>query len=107
LNQPVSKKSDTTIRESYEQVASQTGVRPPELDPPPLPQEALFLWGYFIELHSTRGGGMGPAAISYAEIEAWQRLTRRYLPSWQITAIKRMDQAFMRVESERQKRDQG
>jgi hypothetical protein len=75
------------------------------LDPPTLPQEALFLWGFFIELHNTRGGGMGPAPITFSEIEAWQRLTRRQLPAWQIEAIKRMDAAFLRVESERQKRD--
>jgi len=105
LNQPVGKDSKTTIRESLEQVEAQTGFRPADLEPPYLPEGALLIWQYFVELNATRGGGMGPAPISYSEMEAWQRMTRRYLPAWQITAIKRMDAAFMQVESERQKRD--
>ena len=79
-------------------------MRPPELDGPDLPDELAFLWGYFTELHETRSGGMGPGPISYSEIDAWQRLTGRELPIWQVKAIKRMDRAFMQVEAKKNER---
>ena len=48
------------------------GKKEPEA--PELPSEASHLWVAFCALDATRGGGMGPGPISFAEIEAYARL---------------------------------
>lgn len=79
------------------QVQRQTGVTPSELlDAPGLPENCEQLWKDFLELHTSRGsGGFGPSRISFAEIDAFQRVTSTRLPAWQIAAIKRADDMFM------------
>lgn len=71
-----------------------------------MPTGAEYLWAHFIELHNTRGGGMGPAPISYSEIQAYVSMTGIYLEPWEIDCIKAMDRAFMKVEGDKQKRQQ-
>jgi hypothetical protein len=37
----------------------------------------------------------GPGALSYAEIDAWARLTDTHIEPWEVEAIKAMDRAFL------------
>lgn len=38
---------------------------------------------------------MGPGTITYPDIDAWARLTRRAPAPWEITAIKELDAAWL------------
>jgi hypothetical protein len=40
-------------------------------------------------------GGLGAGAITYPDIDAWARLTRRAPAPWEITAIKDLDAAWL------------
>lgn len=62
---------------------------------PTLPREGAYLWNSFIDLHSTRGGGFGPAAITFVEIEAWSRLTASPLEPWEVSIIRAIDDAYL------------
>ena len=55
-----------------------------------------YLLDWFFELDAGRGGnGFGLNPISFADIEAWSRLTgARPLP-WEVRAIKAMDAALL------------
>ena len=65
-------------------------------DPESLSYAALHLWGWFIELASARGGnGFGLNPIGYADIEAWARLTCRDPTPWEVSALRRMDNAAL------------
>lgn len=75
----------------------QTGQTHPALrDAPPLPDGCEQLWADFLHLHRRRGGnGFGPSPITDEQIDAWQRINRVALPSWQIDAIYRADDAYI------------
>lgn len=46
-----------------------------DLDGPPLPDGAAYVWGWYGELAATApAGGMGPPVITHMQIEAWARL---------------------------------
>lgn len=70
-------------------------------NPPRLDAGIAHLWPAFLDLHRTRGGGMGPAPISFAELDAWQRCTRSELAAWELRAIRRADEAWLSREAER------
>jgi hypothetical protein len=54
------------------------------------------LWHSFLELHQARGGnGFGPNALSFSEIEAWQRLTGRCLTPWELNVMLALDRAYL------------
>lgn len=60
-----------------------TGKRPPMLDAHgPMPERLAYLWQWFRELRKP---------LSYTEIEAWARLTRRSPERWEIDALFRLD----------------
>ncbi len=73
-----------------------------DLSGPPLPPAGAYLWTWFNELNLARpSGGMGVAAITYPDIEAWCRLLRRKPAPWEIDILKGIDGAFIRVMSQR------
>jgi hypothetical protein len=84
-----------TIRKHLEQVERQTGAVIPDLHPDPPPPEVDHLWRWFNDLHNTRGGGFGPQAISYAEIDAWARLTGSSPTPWEVSVLRRLDVAYL------------
>lgn len=62
---------------------------------PPLRARFVHLWHWFQELHGARGSGMnGPAPITWPDLDAWARRTRRDPSPWECTALKAMDGAF-------------
>jgi hypothetical protein len=67
---------------------------------PELPKEGRATWATFLELHQTRSSGMGIGAITYTEIDAWQRVTGIDLDPWEIVAIKALDVEFIQIASE-------
>lgn len=68
------------------------------------PAEVAYLWPIFAELHTTRANnGFGVCPIAYAEIDAWCRLNDRHLSPFEVSAIKRIDAAFMTSEAKKAK----
>ena len=54
-----------------------------------------YLWSLFLELHNHRGsGGMGPSPITWPDLDAWQRLTRRTLAPWEFDLLGALDNVF-------------
>ncbi len=63
---------------------------------PVVPDAGRGLWGIFTQLSGARGFHQyGPNPISFAEIEAWARLTRTPLQPHHVQIIKAMDAAFL------------
>lgn len=87
---------------SYER---QTGRAHPTLaNAPVLVEELDQLWRDFLALHKTRGSsGFGPASISYHDIDAYQRVEGFRFKRWQIDAIRKADEAYIRVRAEQNK----
>jgi hypothetical protein len=82
-----------TNHDRYLQIEQQTGVYPgPEFE---VPLEISYLWGYFMDLNSTRGGGWGAAPITYSELYAWMVLTGVEISPWEVGILKEMDNAFL------------
>lgn len=87
------------LRQLYEDVERQTGIRPVQLDGPSLPEAAYRVWGYFQDLTAKRrwqmsSGGAVPDPISYQEIHAYFCLARTQAPAWQIRLISELDNVF-------------
>jgi hypothetical protein len=60
------------------------------------PRQGLALWSAYAQIGRSRGGGFGAAAVSFQEIEAWQRLTGVTLTAWELDTIIEIDAAFLR-----------
>lgn len=74
-------------------------------DRPLCPDGCEGLWQAFKELHASRANsGFGPMRISFAEIDAFQRVTGLSLKPWEVEAIRRADRAFMADWQSRQKK---
>lgn len=87
----------STLRQHLAGMWERSGVEPRLLaDAPALPVELEPLWQDFTELHASRAQtGFGPLRITFAEIEAFQRVRGgKFLP-WQIDAIRRADAAYI------------
>jgi hypothetical protein len=59
-----------------------------ELQGPEIPEALEYLWGWFLE---QRPGG---EALSYEDIDAWARLTRRRLEPHEVHAMIELDSAI-------------
>lgn len=63
---------------------------------PKLPAGCDQLWADFMALHHSRSfTGFGPMRITFADIDAFQRVQGFRLPAWQIDAIRRADNAYL------------
>lgn len=68
---------------------------------PPLPAAVIYLWNVFLRLANRRGSnGFGANPISWAEIEAFSRLTRTHLTPWEVEIIETLDNLY-RIEQSR------
>ncbi|QPF82500.1 hypothetical protein IC762_22395 [Bradyrhizobium genosp. L] len=70
-------------------------------DGPEIPVAGRRVWGIFLDLNRTRGGGMGPAPISYGEIEAWSLMRREPVRPFELDVIRALDEAFLKECAER------
>ena len=88
-----------SLNDHFASVARQTGKKMPE--PPALPPEVRHLWHTFLELHRTRpSSGFGPSAITFVEMDAWQRLMRMPLEVWEVGAIRQLDDVWIESTAE-------
>lgn len=70
---------------------------------PKLPDGCEQLWADFVSLHDCRGStGFGPMRVTFADLDAWQRVTGNKLQAWEIDAIRRADNAYLADYAERQ-----
>lgn len=84
------------MRASLQQVERATGRRPPELDTPPPPAALAHLLPIFFEAASGRSWGFGsPQPLSWADLEAFGRLTGTELSSLEWRLVKTLDAEWM------------
>lgn len=78
-------------------VERQTGrVHSMILTAPDLPEGLQSLWAHFLALHESRGStGWGPARISFADIDAFQRVTMTPLSPWEVGCIRSLDSMWV------------
>lgn len=89
-------KDGCTARQHLERIWEQTGRKPALLeDEPPLHPAVEHIWSWFNRLSGTRGGGFGPAPITFQEIDAWARLTDSRPTPWEIEQLLRLDQIWL------------
>jgi hypothetical protein len=61
-----------------------------------VPELVSHVWDYFLELHHRRGNnGYGHVPLTFLEIEAWERKTKRKLDLWELKAILAIDDAYI------------
>jgi hypothetical protein len=67
-----------------------------ELVGPPMPPLAERAWDVFGQLSGTRASGMGGVgAITYTEMDAYQRLTGTTLTALDVALVREADAAFL------------
>jgi hypothetical protein len=81
-------KDGISLREHYEQVEKTTGIRPHELDVPPLPETTAEFWAVFLRLHRSR---QADAPVAFSEVLAYSRLTGRIFTPLEVDAISELD----------------
>jgi hypothetical protein len=68
---------------------------------PDEPELLSYLWAWFLDLHAARpAGGMGPGAITYEAIVAYQQAMHRHILPWEVRVIKAIDSEFLSVVAE-------
>jgi len=63
----------------------------PELPPNPLP----YITEWLFEVGPTSPGGMGPTAIGWRDLQAWQTLTGVDLMPWEARILRRLSVDFL------------
>lgn len=86
-----------TLRDHYEILAERTGRTVREIHgAPDLPDGCSMLWRDFIAMHGARGStGFGPMRITWADLDAFQRVMGIRLAPWELEAIRRADGAYL------------
>lgn len=69
---------------------------------PKLPHGCEGLWATFLDLHNSRGStGFGPAPIRFVDFHAYESVSGIKLAQWELRAIRKADNAYLRREAER------
>jgi hypothetical protein len=87
----------TLAQELKRMTAGTTAPRHPHLVGPLCPPAAMHLTAWWSDVAGTRQNGMGANPITWQELEAWARLTRRRVAPWEAEAIIAGDRAFLRA----------
>ena len=65
-------------------------------DVPECPEGLSYLWEWFMDIHAARAtGGMGPSAIAYTEIAAWNLLTGVQARKWEVLVLREIDVVWL------------
>ena len=63
---------------------------------PPFPDSLRYLWEWFVQLSDGRGSsGFGPNPLSWPDFDAWSRLMRVTPDVWEVTALRKLDTAYL------------
>jgi len=74
---------------------------PSEYKSLPTPESYAYCLDWFDVLSRTRSSnGFGQNPISYAEIDAWSRLTNIELTPVEVSAIMQLDSAYLNIQAE-------
>jgi hypothetical protein len=66
----------------------------------------MHIWQMFVDLDGQRQTGWSAQALTWSDIAAFASLQPDRLPRWEIAAIVRIDQAYLRfLDAERAKKD--
>lgn len=68
---------------------------------PEVPWRGARIWGLFLRFHEGRGGGMGPAPITYEAMEAFSAITGEPLRPWEIDIIRALDREWLKAANAR------
>lgn len=58
------------------------------------------VWSAFIALCGTRQTGMAANPITFQEIKAWCELHNTKLRPWEVTALRRLDAIYIKVNTD-------
>lgn len=75
-----------------------------ELEGPPLPAALSHVWGWFIELSRARTVGMAANPITWADMDAWSRLTQARPTPFEVSLIQDLDACLLGVVRENKPR---
>lgn len=65
-----------------------------------VPDNGEYVWSAFLSLHSGRSYGFnGPEPLTFDNMLAWCKLTGNFLSPWQVDAVKRLDNIFLKVQN--------
>lgn len=64
------------------------------------PEDAEYLWQWFCRLSGRRQSGMGPAPISWPQMEAFFRCQGVTPDDWEMRALELLDNAWLAAMSE-------
>lgn len=87
--------SGTSEKDHLLAVAKQTGKLPAKLaEQPKCPEAFAHLWQWFLEIQTSE-------SLTFAEIEAWSRLTHRRITGQEAAILRRLDSIYLKVINER------
>lgn len=91
------------LRDHLNSIWRSTGKMPKQLEAVESPPElAIHVWGYFLELHKERSNnGFGAGKITATMIKDWAEVYCIALELWEIKAIRQIDDAWMKMQSEK------
>lgn len=79
----------------------------PGPDDPQVPLAGVRVWGIFLALHNARGGGFGPAPITYQDIEAYAWVKREPVRPFEVEIICALDRAYLEAVAEQREQTSG
>ena len=101
------------LRDHIDQLCRQTGKSPEEfglaseeaVDEPEVPFAGEHPWAWFWEMAEARtSNGFCLLPLSWADIEAWARLTATPLSPYEVMTLRRMDAAYLSAHAEATKK---
>lgn len=88
------------MREHLAAVSRQTGEEIEGLDDDEPPEDTEYLWQWFCRLSGRRQSGMGPAPISWPQMEAFFRCQSVTPDDWEMRALELLDNTWLEVMAE-------
>ncbi|MCO4316346.1 hypothetical protein M8997_004055 [Phyllobacterium sp. 21LDTY02-6] len=64
---------------------------------PEPPDYTDYIWDWFVQLHNLRSIGFSANPISFLELEAFCRITGALITPWELSVLRRIDQAVLGV----------